>query len=106
VDESKTQGNILSQSLRSGLPLSYYTDGRDIPDDIHVMTADRLIKMIFNPTNLRRAKTAAPEILAERLQAFESELETIPMTYDPYRTYSTGREHIPGGYATMAESTG
>jgi len=106
VDESATHGNILCQSLRSGLPLSYYTDGRDIPDDIHMMTADRLLKMIFNQTNLRRAKAGAPEILAERLQAFEDELETIPMTYKPYRTYSTGLENTPGGYTTMAESTG
>ena len=106
VDESTTQGNILSQSLRSGLPLSYYTDGRDIPNDIHLMTADNLIKMIFNPMNLRRAKTAAPEILAQRLQAFEDELDTIPMTYDPYRTYSTKLDNMSGGYTTTAQSMG
>jgi flagellar biosynthesis protein FlhF len=106
VDESTTQGNILSQSLRSGLPLSYYTDGRDIPEDIHMLSADSLIRMIFNETSLRRAKAAAPEILAERLQAFESELETIPMAYQPYRSYSTGLANIPRGYANMAESNG
>jgi flagellar biosynthesis protein FlhF len=106
VDESTSQGNILSQSLRSGLPLSYYTDGRHIPDDIHVLTAESLVRMIFNPASLRRAKTAAPEILAKRLQAFEEELENIPMAYSPYRTYSTGLGDIPGAYAAMAASNG
>ena len=106
VDESTTQGNILSQSLRSGLPLSYYTDGRGIPEDIHLLSADTLMKMIFNETNLRMAKAAAPEVLAERLKAFEDELENIPMQYGAYRTYSTELENIPGGYANTAESTG
>jgi len=106
VDESTTRGNILSQSLRSGLPLSYYTNGRDIPDDIHLMNAGALFKMIFNDTNLKQTKTAAPETLAERLQSFENELENIPMTYGAYRTYSIGPENTPGGYANMAESIG
>lgn len=106
VDESTTQGNILSQSLRSGHPLSYYTDGRGIPEDIHVLSADALMKMIFNETNLRRAKAAAPEVLAERLNAFENKLENIPMQYGSYRTYSTELENISGGYVNTAESTG
>jgi flagellar biosynthesis protein FlhF len=89
LDESTTQGNILSRAIQSGIPLSYYADGRKIPDDIHVMTAQRLMRMIFNETTLRRAKSASPEILAERLGAFEDQLEKHPLKFRPYRTFST-----------------
>jgi flagellar biosynthesis GTPase FlhF len=89
LDESTTQGNILSRSIQTGIPLSYYTDGRNIPDDIHVMTARRLMRMIFNESSLRQAKSASPEILAERMQAFEDQLENHPMKFSSYRTYSS-----------------
>lgn len=111
VDESTTQGSILNQALQSRLPLSYFTDGRDIPDDIHVMTARRLMGMIFNESTLRMAKSASPEILAERLQAFDNELEKLPLALKPYRTFSTrwdettsGSTHA--GYTNMAEPNG
>ena len=108
LDESTTRGNILSRALKTGIPLSYYADGRNIPDDIHVMTAGRLMRMIFNETNLRRAKSAAPEILAERLQDFESELEKSPLTFRPYRVFSTewGQNSGRNPYVTYAHAAG
>ena len=89
VDESTTQGNILSRTLQTGIPLSYYADGRNVPADIHVMTGKRLIHMIFNATNLRLSKSASPEILADRLQSFEKSLGKLPLKSRPYRTFST-----------------
>ena len=111
VDESTTQGNILSRAIQTGIPLSYYTDGRNIPDDIHVMTARRLMGMIFNENSLRLAKSASPEILAERMQAFEEQLENHPLKFSPYRTYSSewgqqNRRTPYAGYAYAAESRG
>ena len=111
VDESITQGNILSRAIQTGIPLSYYTDGRNIPDDIHVMTARRLMGMIFNENSLRQAKSASPEILAERMQAFEDQLVNHPLKFSPYRTYSSewGQQNQKtpyAGYAYAAESRG
>lgn len=108
VDESTTQGNILSRAIQTGIPLSYYTDGRNIPDDIHVMTARRLMRMIFNETSLKQAKSASPEILAERMQAFEDQLENYPMKLSPYRTYSTewGQQNKKPPYAEYAYTAG
>ena len=111
VDESATQGSILGQALQTGISLSYYANGREIPDDIHVMTARRLMRMIFNETTLRRAKSASPEILAGRLQAFEDELDRFPLTFRPYRTFSTEWDPKDGktsdmGTAYMKESSG
>jgi len=106
LDESTTQGNILSRAIQTGIPLSYYADGRNIPDDIHVMTAKRLMRMIFNETSLRRAKSASPEILAERLHVFESELEKHPLKFRPYRTVSTewGEENGKTPYVEYAHT--
>jgi len=109
LDESTTQGNILSQAMQTGIPLSYYADGRKVPDDIHVMTAKRLMRMIFNETSLRRVKSASPENLAERLKSFERELEKHPLKSRPYRTFSTEWGQADGKtpyaeYANVAES--
>jgi len=109
LDESTTQGNILSQAMQTGIPLSYYADGRKVPDDIHVMTAKRLMRMIFNETSLRRVKSASPENLAERLKSFERELEKHPLKSRPYRTFSTEWGQTDGKtpyaeYANVAES--
>ena len=111
VDESATQGNILSRTLQTGIPLSYYADGRKIPDDIHVMTGKRLMRMLFNVVNLRQAKSASPEILAERLQIFEKSLGKHPLKSRPYRTFSTEWGQKNGNdpklkYAQMAEYGG
>jgi len=88
IDESSTHGHIMSRSIQSGIPLSYYTDGREVPDDIHVMTAGQMMGMIFTETNLRRAKSAPPELLADRLQAFETALGKNTEVSEPYRTFS------------------
>jgi len=111
VDESTTQGGILSRTLQTGIPLSYYADGRNVPDDIHVMTGKRLMRMIFNAPNLRQAKSASPEILAERLQAFEKSLGNHHLKSRPYRTFSTEWGQKKGDnpkfkYAQMAEYGG
>ena len=111
VDESTIQGNILSGTLQTGIPLSYYADGRNVPDDIHVMTARRLMRMIFNETSLRQAKSAPPEILAGRLQSFEKYLEKHPLKAGSYRTFSTqwgqdGQHTDSSSYAQMAELNG
>lgn len=110
VDESTTQGNILSQAMQTGIPLSYFADGRKVPDDIHVMTAKRLMRMMFNETSLRRVKSASPEILAERLKSFESELEKHSLKFRPYQTFSTEWGQKSGKtpyveYANVAELT-
>ncbi len=96
--------------MQSSIPLSYYTDGRDIPDDIHVMTARRLMGMIFNESSLRMAKSASPEILAERLQAFEANwkntpgLQALQNVQHPVGCNTVGKRHA--GYTYMAEPNG
>ncbi len=47
LDESTALGNLLSVTRNCGLPLSYLTDGQNVPDDIQVAQPEKLAKMIL-----------------------------------------------------------
>jgi flagellar biosynthesis protein FlhF len=47
LDEAVTCGSVIDIARRAGKPLSYITDGQDIPDDIHVAQPDELASMIL-----------------------------------------------------------
>ena len=48
VDEGLSFGSILNFSLRTRLPLSYFTTGQRVPEDIEVAVQNRVIRLIFN----------------------------------------------------------
>lgn len=48
LDEATCLGNLLSVTSRSGLPLSYLTDGQNVPDDISVANKEALARQILN----------------------------------------------------------
>jgi flagellar biosynthesis protein FlhF len=47
LDEALTLGNLIEALLRVGLPLSYLTDGQNVPDDIEVAESGRLVRRIL-----------------------------------------------------------
>ena len=47
LDEANGLGNVLPLVRSSGLPLSYLTDGQNVPDDIQTADARRLARMIL-----------------------------------------------------------
>jgi flagellar biosynthesis protein FlhF len=47
LDEAATLGNVLPVLRSSKLPLSYLTDGQNVPDDIETADAHRLAKLIL-----------------------------------------------------------
>jgi flagellar biosynthesis protein FlhF len=47
LDEVSEPGNVLPVLRSSGLPLSYLTDGQNVPDDIEIADAHRLARMIL-----------------------------------------------------------
>ncbi len=47
LDESSTFGNIYNKAFETGKPLSYFTTGQRVPEDIEVASKDKLIDMIF-----------------------------------------------------------
>lgn len=48
LDETNGLGNVLPLMRSSGLPLSYLTDGQNVPDDIQTADARRLARMILD----------------------------------------------------------
>ncbi len=50
LDEANGLGNLLPLMRTSGLPLSYLTDGQNVPDDIQTAEASRLARLIL-PTD-------------------------------------------------------
>lgn len=47
LDEASTVGNILNVKVSSGKPLSYFTIGQSVPDDIEVADADKIANIIM-----------------------------------------------------------
>ena len=48
LDEGLNFGAMLNFSVRSRLPLSYFTTGQKVPEDIEVAAQDKVIRLIFN----------------------------------------------------------
>ena len=55
LDEIETTGGILEHAMKTGLPLSFLTDGQGIPQDIAEATKPRLTDWFS-----RRSKAATP----------------------------------------------
>ncbi|MCG8450790.1 MAG: flagellar biosynthesis protein FlhF, partial [Pirellulales bacterium] len=47
LDEATCLGNLLGLARDSGLPISYLTDGQNVPDDIQVAQATGLAQLIL-----------------------------------------------------------
>lgn len=47
LDETKSIGNIFNIKLYTGAPLSYVTAGQNVPDDIEVVNAQKLVKQLL-----------------------------------------------------------
>jgi flagellar biosynthesis protein FlhF len=48
LDEATAMGHLLTLTRTCGLPVSYLTDGQNVPDDIAVADAKRLAQLILN----------------------------------------------------------
>ena len=48
LDEATSYGNILNMKVLTGKPLSYFTIGQSVPDDIEVADKERIIQYIFD----------------------------------------------------------
>ncbi|MBQ7147121.1 MAG: flagellar biosynthesis protein FlhF [Pseudobutyrivibrio sp.] len=47
LDETKCLGNIFNMKLYTGAPLSYITTGQNVPDDIEIVNAQKLVKQLL-----------------------------------------------------------
>jgi flagellar biosynthesis protein FlhF len=47
LDETTTFGNIVNQLCRSKIPVSYFTNGQEIPEDIEVANLEKLVNLML-----------------------------------------------------------
>lgn len=47
LDETSTYGSIFNAAVTSGKPLSYFTTGQRVPDDIEAATSERIVDLIL-----------------------------------------------------------
>ncbi|MBW1908133.1 MAG: flagellar biosynthesis protein FlhF [Deltaproteobacteria bacterium] len=47
LDESTTYGNILNQLIRTKIPISYFTNGQQVPEDIEIASLEKLVDLIM-----------------------------------------------------------
>ena len=48
IDEAMTLGNLVSVSRNCALPISYLTDGQNVPDDIQIAQSKSLAELILS----------------------------------------------------------
>jgi flagellar biosynthesis protein FlhF len=53
LDESTAFGPLLSTALHAQLPMSYFTTGQRVPEDIEVATPERVVDLILNVSQWR-----------------------------------------------------
>jgi flagellar biosynthesis protein FlhF len=49
MDETETFGPILSLSVRMAKPVSFFSRGQRIPEDLEPATADMLLDLVLGP---------------------------------------------------------
>jgi flagellar biosynthesis protein FlhF len=59
LDETGSFGPILNEAARTGKPLSFFTTGQRIPEDLEAATKSRVAELILSGTSHRQALSAA-----------------------------------------------
>ncbi len=61
LDETTTFGNLLELMRRTSLPLSYFTTGQRVPDDLEVVTQERFADLVLDGFPMRSPDRASLE---------------------------------------------
>jgi len=85
LDEAITYGSILNQLYRSKIPVSYFTNGQQVPENIEAAKIEKLADLLFNEKDNKNYLIGSPEELARNIIEFENKLTG---TDDESGTYS------------------
>ncbi|HVP48457.1 MAG TPA: hypothetical protein VMT32_17805, partial [Bryobacteraceae bacterium] len=58
LDEASSAGTMISESVRTGKPLSFLSSGQQIPEDLEPATAGRLLELVLERPAVRAASAA------------------------------------------------
>lgn len=61
LDETTTFGNLLELMRHTSLPLSYFTTGQRVPDDLEVVTQERFADLVLDGFPMRSPDRASLE---------------------------------------------
>ena len=79
LDEANGLGNVLPMLRSSGLPLSYLTNGQNVPDDIEMADARRLARMTRESD---RPETGEQQFVRSRKRQFPNVKSQISNSSD------------------------
>lgn len=48
TDEARKKGSIINQLMKKNLPISYLTNGQNVPEDIEIATRENIVRLILN----------------------------------------------------------
>ncbi len=100
LDECITYGSILNQLYRTKIPVSYITNGQQIPEDIEVATIEKLADLILNERRKHSYLNGSPEQMAQNIIYFENMLDGV-------EGRSTDMEQgLPEKYISVSSATG
>ena len=74
LDDSSAYGNILNQLVLTKIPVSYFTNGQRVPEDIEAATLKKLVDLIVNQENETSLWSIPPETLAGNMTELETRL--------------------------------
>ncbi len=109
LDECITYGSMLNQLYRFKIPVSYFTNGQKVPEDIEAASVEKLIDLVLNDETRAGILAAPPEILAENIVRFENilngnneEYGSLDLRQDVYPVVSSpnsnAKHKASGGY--------
>jgi flagellar biosynthesis protein FlhF len=49
IDEAQNRGSIINQLMKLNLPISYITNGQNVPEDIESASKEKIVNLILNP---------------------------------------------------------
>ena len=58
LDETRSYGPVFSEAARTGTPLSFFTNGQRIPEDLEAVTSERVLNLVLHGAG-GRAQSAA-----------------------------------------------
>jgi len=74
LDESSEYGDLLNQLIRTKIPVSYFTNGPQVPEDIEVATLKKLVDLIL----VRKRRTGRVSVRPEESRSRQTQREYGP----------------------------
>ena len=83
LDETTTYGTILNRLMETKVPVSYFTKGQKIPEDIEIASLENMVSLMIREEQKTRILSSPPEVLAMEIDKFERRLTEVTHDAEP-----------------------